>query len=289
MKHFIATRFNLKTSDWKKSKSGNLVLTDEWLEHRFNLFENYCFPSVRNQSNQNFTWCVFFDIDTPQNFKDRIIALTTNTPNIIPIFIDGMRDLNGSFKKYISENIVNTDSHIITTRIDNDDIIHKDFVSILQVLFQPIDLAVIDLTKGYQVSIDISKPEIRLYTHPFNAFISVIENAKSFETVFSRMHYGWKSEKNVISYSKKRLWMELSHQENYVNHRRVGLKKAYRYDKLKFILPKAFEINFLDALQTNLKIYSIEITKDLEKTIKFISKMPFRGRRYVLKKIKGSN
>src|SRR6187402_3364420 len=131
MKHFIATRFNLKTSDWKKSKSGNLVLTNEWLEHRFNLFENYCFPSVRNQSNQNFTWCIFFDIDTPQNFKDRIVVLTANTTNVIPLFIDGMPALNVSFKNFIRENITNSDCHIITTRIDNDDVIHEDFVDII--------------------------------------------------------------------------------------------------------------------------------------------------------------
>lgn len=200
MKHFIATRFNLKTSDWKKSKSGNLVLTNEWLEHRFNLFENYCFPSVINQSNQNFTWCVYFDIDTPQNFKDKIVSLTANTSNIIPQFIDGMDGLNNSFKKFISDNITNIDSHIITTRLDNDDIIHVDFVKTLQSLFKPTDLAVIDLRMGYQVSIDVAKPEVRLYNHPFNAFISVIENVKSFDTVFSKMHYGWKNEKNVICY-----------------------------------------------------------------------------------------
>lgn len=286
MKHFIATRFNLKKSDWKKSKSGHSVLTNEWLEHRFNLFENYCFPSVINQSNQNFTWCVFFDVDTPQNFKDRIIALTANTSNVIPLFIDGMDELYISFKKFICENITNSDSYIITTRIDNDDIIHIDFVSTIQSLFQPSDLAVIDLKKGYQVSIDVAKPEVRLYTHPFNAFISVIENVKSFDTVFSRMHYGWKTENNIISYKRKRLWMELSHQENFVNHRRIGLKKAYQYNKMKFILPAAIEINILDVLLTNLKIDINEIIKYLRAKVRFISKIPYRARRYFLKMIK---
>lgn len=286
MKHFIGTRFNLKRSDWKKNKSGNLVLTEEWLEHRFNLFENYCFPSVKNQSNQNFTWCIFFDIDTPQNFKARIVAITANTPNVIPLFIDGMPHLNVSFKNFISENITNSDSHIITTRIDNDDVIHEDFVDIIQSLYQPIDCAVIDIRKGYQVSIDVAKPEVRLYSHPFNAFISVIESVKSFDTVYSRMHYDWEIEKNVILYKRKRLWMELSHQENFVNHRQIGLKKAYHYDRIKFPLPTAIEIIILDALKTNLKIFGNEIVKYLKSKVRFISKIPFRGRRYILKKLK---
>jgi len=285
MKHFVATRFNLKKSDWKNSKSGNSVLTNEWLEHRFNLFENYCFPSVINQSNQNFTWCIFFDIDTPEEFKYRIFALTENTANVIPIFIDGMDELEVSFKNFIFKNVTNDDSYIITTRIDNDDIIHTDFVNTIQSLFQPIDRTVIDLTNGYQVSIDVAKPEVRLYTHPFNAFISVIENIKSFDTVFAKMHYGWNTEKNIISYKKERLWMELSHQENYVNHRQIGLKKAYYYDTKKFILPVDFEINRFSVLQTNLKIYSNQIVKYLKEKVRFISKLPFRGKRYFLKKI----
>lgn len=286
MKHFIATRFNLKKSDWKKSKSGNSVLTNEWLEHRFNLFENYCFPSVTKQSNQNFIWCIFFDVDTPQNFKDKIVDLTSNTSNAVPLFIDGMDNLNIAFKSYINENISNSDSHIITTRIDNDDIIHEDFVNIIQSLFQPSDLSVIDLRNGYQVSIDVAKPEIRLYNHPFNAFISVIENTKSFETVFARMHYDWKTEKNIISYKKKRLWMELSHEENFVNHRQICLKKAYYYNKIKFILPTPIEINILNVLQTNLKISTYEIVKYFKNKIRFVSKIPRRGRRYILKKLK---
>lgn len=289
MKHFIGTRFNLKRSDWKKNKSGNLVLTEDWLEHRFNLFENYCFPSVKNQTNQNFTWCIFFDIDTPQSFKARIIALTANITNVIPLFIDGMPDLNVSFKNFIRENITNNDSHIITTRIDNDDIIHKDFVDIIQSLYRPSDCAVIDLRNGYQVSIDVAKPEVRLYIHPFNAFVSVIENVKSFDTVYSRMHYDWEIEKDIILYKKKPLWMELSHQENFVNHRRIGLKKAFRYDKTKFILPADIEINTLDVLQTNLKIYSNDVVKYLKKSVRFISKLPFRGRRYFLKILNKGN
>ncbi len=286
MKHFIATRFNLKAPDWKTTKSGNLVLTNEWLDQRFHIFENYCLPSVKNQSNLNFKWCIFFDSDTPEKYKQRIISISKEFNVIYPIFIKSMEKLKETFKDFIINNIDNEDSHIITTRIDNDDIIHQDFVAIIQALFQPRDLVVIDLQKGYQVSIDTHYPEIRLYTHPFNAFISVIENTKSFNTVFSRMHYGWKNEKSIISYKHKRLWMELSHHENYVNHRQMGLKKAYFYDKKKFIVPANFEIDFIDVFQNNLKIYLNEITIYIERKVRFVSKIPFRARRYLLKKIK---
>lgn len=286
MKHFIATRFNLKAPDWKTTKSGNLVLTNEWLEQRFYIFENYCLPSVKNQSNLNFKWCIFFDNETPEKYKQKIISISKEFNVIHPIFIESMEKLKETFKDFIIKNIAYDDSHIITTRIDNDDIIHQDFVAIIQSLFQPKDLSVIDLQKGYQVSIDTQYPEIRLYTHPFNAFISVIEKTKSFNTVFSRMHYEWKNEKSIISYKRKRLWMELSHHENYVNHCQTGLKKAYCYDKKKFIVPADFKIDFINVLQNNLKINLDEITISLKKKIRYVSKLPFRAKRYLLKKIK---
>ena len=64
MKHFLATRFNLTVPNGKGSKSSKLILTDDGLENRFYLVENYCLSSVKNQTNQNFTWCVFFDTNT---------------------------------------------------------------------------------------------------------------------------------------------------------------------------------------------------------------------------------
>ncbi|WP_051227980.1 glycosyltransferase [Gillisia sp. JM1] len=56
--HYILTRFNLRAEDWTTTKNNEKVLTEEWLEERFDLFENYCFSSVRNQTNQNFKWLV---------------------------------------------------------------------------------------------------------------------------------------------------------------------------------------------------------------------------------------
>ena len=52
MKHYLLTRFNLTFKEWKTSKNGELVLTDKWLKNRFELFENYCLPSVKNQTYQ---------------------------------------------------------------------------------------------------------------------------------------------------------------------------------------------------------------------------------------------
>jgi hypothetical protein len=71
-KHFLLTRFNLRVEDWATTKNGDQVLNDAWLMDRFRLFESYCLPSVKNQSNQDFTWFVFFDKNTPDKFKCKL-------------------------------------------------------------------------------------------------------------------------------------------------------------------------------------------------------------------------
>ena len=59
IKHYILTRFNLCGRNRDKSKQS--TLTKEWLHHRIKLFETYCLPSIKQQTNQNFKWLILFD------------------------------------------------------------------------------------------------------------------------------------------------------------------------------------------------------------------------------------
>jgi hypothetical protein len=47
--HFVITRFNLRKKDWQTSKKTQ-VLTDIWMEGRLELFEYYCFSSLKAQT-----------------------------------------------------------------------------------------------------------------------------------------------------------------------------------------------------------------------------------------------
>ncbi|WP_417558562.1 glycosyltransferase [Mesoflavibacter zeaxanthinifaciens] len=186
MKHFIATRFNLKVETWKTAKDGSTVLTDEWLEERFELFEKYCYPSVINQKNKNFYWVIFFDIDTPKIFKGRIENLIRNHDFIDILYIDGIKAMNHSFNQYILEKLENTKDFIITSRLDNDDAIHQDFVGTIQKLAIPKNETVIDLRKGYQMDISENVYEYRNYLNSFNPFISFIEVRNNLKLYFQK-------------------------------------------------------------------------------------------------------
>ena len=246
MKHFIGTRFNLINENWKTSKDGCQVLNEEWLEHRFYLFEKYCFPSVINQNNRNFYWFIFFQKDTPKKFKRRFDLLTKDHPFITPHYIDGMKSLNKSFKRIISSYLTKDDKTVLTTRIDNDDAIHKNFIGTIQELAINHNNAVIDIRNGYQVNVKKNLLECRNYYTYFNPYISLIESTQNYNTVYSKMHYEWKELENIISFDKSPLWMEIVHQKNKLND-------------VKYDLP----------LTNNFKLNDFGISEDYKRRSKF--------------------
>ncbi len=234
MKHFLVTRFNLTVTEWKTTRNGELVLTEKWLKNRFDLFEKYCLPSVKNQTNQNFIWCVFFDINTPIVYRKKINLISKDYKNFRPIFIDGIKMLKSSFIEYINESIDINDKYIITTRFDNDDLIHKSFIKIIQNLYRPTDKMVIDLRNGYSITLNKSYSEIRKYYSCFNPFISVVETTNKFETIISKMHNDWESSNNIVVFTKRNLWIELVHNENKINSTKKKLKRIYKINNSSF-------------------------------------------------------
>lgn len=215
LKHFILTRFNVRVKEWNTTKKGELVLSDEWLAHRFKLFETYCFPSVKNQTNQDFTWFVFFDVQTPGPYKNRISGLHNEYANFLPLFIHDFSELLPVVKSEIKARIVHGTSHIITSRMDNDDSIHKEYINEVQRKFQGQSLALVDIVDGYNLSIEptVKLGKIRSHLNPFS---SLIEEALNPQTVLSRSHTDW-GQNNIITIKHKRLWLQIIHEKNKVN------------------------------------------------------------------------
>jgi hypothetical protein len=213
--HYLITRFNLKNPKWDVTKNNETLLTDEWLEHRLWLFENFCFPSVAAQTNRNFNWLIYFDTTTPQHYKERIEAIVAGQPNIKLFYIDGMAAFYPEIKKFITQNAAGKE-YLITSRIDNDDCINKNFIDAVQQQFKSQDYMAVDVIKGYSLQI---KPDIMLgkKEHIFNPFISLIEKNTDPKTVWFNDHNLWKKETRIIQVSDKRLWMSIIHEKNKVN------------------------------------------------------------------------
>lgn len=214
-KHYLITRFNLRADYWDVTKNNELLLTDEWMDNRIWLFENFCFPSVVGQTNQNFEWVLYFDTNTKDVYKTRILNLVANHKNIKVFFVDAMPSFMPELLRYIAQETKDI-PYLITTRIDNDDSVHVDFINEVQKQFNQQDYRAIDFIKGYSLQIEpfyiLGKKE-----QLFNPFISLIEKNENPKTVFYQDHTNWKHDKKVTLIGEKRLWLSIIHQRNKIN------------------------------------------------------------------------
>lgn len=271
MKHFLLTRFNLKFNKTTNESSPHIyeALTIDWLEDRFEIFEKYCLPSIKNQVNQNFRWIILFDIDTPIIFKKKAENLKNDYGNIDILFIDGFKELTVALQKHISSYLNEKDKFIITTRLDNDDLIHQDFILTIKNLAKPIDNLVLDLTKGYQLQQKDSFYTVRNYTYRFNPFISVVENVSNFETVLSKMHTDWSNATNIISFESKRLWLEFVHDKNISNRAKKYLPFTNRINFNEFRIKKTkIKLNKMQIIANNVLSFPLFVAYKFYKIIK---------------------
>lgn len=211
--HFLITRFNLKNPKWSVTKNNELLLTKEWMDERLDLFENFCLPTVIAQTEKKFKWLLFFDVSTESEHQKRMVEMTKKHSFIELFYIDGMPNLIGSIKHYIKENC--TTPYLITSRIDNDDCISKNYIREVQNQFNEQDYVALDFISGYTLNLKpvmLGKKE-----HIFNPFISLIERNDHPKTVWENDHTQWKKETSIVQIKNNRVWMSVIHEKNKVN------------------------------------------------------------------------
>ena len=212
--HFILTRFNLNI----ESAPPERKLDPAWLDHRFELFDSFCYPSVRGQSTQTFTWLVFFDSDTPRTFKDKL-AEYSNWKNFVPVFISApTEEYHKNMRAEIIKRMSDGAQSVVTTRLDNDDALGIRFVETLQKLVKDKsdnEPECINFTFGYKL--DRSTSKLYLAKHQCNQFISLIEHAQNFSTVYCEQHRWLSKVAPVREVKIAPLWLEVVHGKNVTN------------------------------------------------------------------------
>ncbi len=241
-KHYIITRFNL-SQRWDKDSLGKNVLDDDWLKKRFQLFENYCFPSLKSQTNKNFEWWVFFDASTPNLYRKKIKKFGDLLPNFQPKFKKSYQEFEDTLAQDLFEDIdfKNTD-FIITTRLDNDDIFSKKAVEELQ--NNLVDYkCILEMPIGYNLEIG-KVNKLRKMNYTLNPFISLLENiknSKKIETVYAHQHGEWMHLKR-IKITNKPQWIQVIHGNNVSNQIKgkeiiaFAALKGFTFTKPKFSL-----------------------------------------------------
>lgn len=215
--HFILTRFNVKVT--KKNRPHHIHLDKEWLAKRFDIFERFCYPSVKGQSQRNFRWLVCFDIDTPDIFKQKIQKYA-EWDQFIPIFVTSVFNDNEpapeEVRKALVSNMEKPTEYILTTRLDTDDAIAKDFVQRLQHNFQLQDLLSFNFSYGYVIY--QGKVYLRRYAEG-NPFISLVEKTDNLKGAFRLTHHKLHTLNKMNCIKGKPAWLQMLNENNIVQTR----------------------------------------------------------------------
>jgi len=209
--HFILTRFNIGLyAKSQKTRWGEHIDPDKWMDSRMVLWEKYCVPSIYAQTNQNFTWIVVFDPQTPQKYLDRATALLHPKHRIV---------LGHNFRQAAKKSIGKVEKErLITSRCDNDDSINREYVERIQAKFKRSGkTGLLVFPCGW-----IWNPEkVKLYHSRYlkNPFVTLVEKPQSkVHTVLAHRHTAIGDMFKVHLLEGGHQWLQIIHGENLANY-----------------------------------------------------------------------
>ena len=255
--HFIITQFNLR--NFPLSDAEGYENWIKWTRNRIDLFRKFCLPSMINQTCKDFTWLLFFDSETPPEFDGFIESLKSHK------FIEicrsyGINDFYAGYFDEINKRLTENAGWIITTRIDNDDVLHRDAVKTIQLNFEEKHKYLISLASGY--ILNTADNRMSHYFYPMSPFISLIENTgNSPSGVFEKGHTKWDELRLFVFREiwheffrpgkrksrfilKRPMWIQIVHGENVSNSFIRGLPVLREID------PGDFSLSFRNKKQT---------------------------------------
>ncbi len=230
--YVVFTRFNIAVN-YKAQKSDTYVpdkpwLDEKYLSRRFEIFEKYTFPSLKGQSNQDFTWIVLFHQDTPDKYKEKISGYKALMKNFEPWFLNDEESFKALdlMSGYVDKLREDFKSEVITTRVDNDDIIHKDYVKVVREnLENCTDYKIFSFENG--LSYSIINDFIGEFNDNSNHFLSMISGKCDYNHILNAGSHDAIIKNTPIDHimvvrTKIPMWIELISDTNCANRLRWG-------------------------------------------------------------------
>jgi len=149
----------------------NIQHPDSWWDYRLNIYEQFCLNSIKNQSNKNFV--ILMSIDWVSEHIQNRIKIILDKSNLKYILRNVKEtSISESLKDYSKEY-----DTIYYTRIDSDDLFHKDVIDIIQ-KSNYTDRRALIFQKGY--CYDCKENRLRHYFMPSPPFSTIIYPMKIF-------------------------------------------------------------------------------------------------------------
>lgn len=231
MQHFVLTRFNIASP----GREAPIRNAPGWLGRRFDLFEAYCLPSMAAQEPGTFRWLIYFDEQTPAEFRSRIEAAQAIVP-FDAIFVGPFRA--GLAALDVAARLTSRNGRLITTRLDNDDAVSSDFLARVKAEADRFpDGTIINFREG------IALQNGRLYTaaDESNPFTSLVEQAADAATIWAAPHTELATRFPLRQVVTEPCWLQVVHGENVAN-RIKGKRLADKAVLARFALGKSVEV-----------------------------------------------
>lgn len=211
--HYLITRYNVPLEGWEKDRQGASTRDEAWLEHRLKLFRSYCLPSVLAQTETQFTWLLYVDEQTPAMSR-KALSETVKPYTFIRLKpVDGydacLRDIDLSLKEAES-------AFVITSRLDNDDALGRNFIKTVQAHFVPNPGTILNLLHGHGYD-HAHNVLTRLRHMRYNHFTSLIEARHpdgGHKSIRGFPHDVIPPGCTVVDIESDRSWLKLFHQRN---------------------------------------------------------------------------
>lgn len=161
-KHFIFTRFsiydptfmgfNLNRSKSDDEKIKNELFDSNRLDYKFKCFDSITYPSIKNQTCNNYSWYIFASSILPLDYKQKLNKYEIKNKVVIKIvYVDNFDSMNN----FITELLNNYNNNYTTIRLDDDDGLCNTYIEKLNAYIKEKG-KIITFPKGIKYKIDES-------------------------------------------------------------------------------------------------------------------------------------
>jgi hypothetical protein len=187
-------------------------LEKSWLMQRLALFERYCLPSVKAQVGAAFTWLVLLDAASPAWLRERVAEYG---PILQPIYL-GDAATDEAIANVVKLTGYVSAQYLITTRLDNDDAISADHLSLIQKGFRYQNREFVMFPFGLQLYHG-ALYHVYWRSNPFLSLIERVGEGSEVTTVYCVRHDRVAQKENVRYLGRSAQWLQVLHTSNVGN------------------------------------------------------------------------
>ena len=221
IEHVLLTRFNLPSS----GAESFIRAKDGWLRDRITLFETYTVPSVAEQT-EPVHWLVYVDCESPHWLLDRLLPLQDRG---LLRMLERQEVTKPDLLADIDAILAPETTRVLTSNLDNDDAIARDFSARLRRAAESPGTAAVYLDYGLVGDSD----GVYLRKDASNAFCSAVGDRPLPVTCWEDWHNRLDRHMPVRHISERVPgWLQVIHTTNVSNRVRGRLTSPARYAAL---------------------------------------------------------